>query len=55
MRQGKRILNVGRWRIAVMYGGRYRLGAQIKTLMGRRVGFTAGLGLCVLSVFRRAR
>lgn len=55
MRSGKKVINAGRWRIAIMYGGRYRFGIRRTTLLGQTVGFTAGLGVVVVTAFARRR
>ena len=49
MRSWKRVIYLGRWRVAVMGGGRYRFGVEKKATGA----FTAGLGVCVVSALRR--
>lgn len=58
MRRGKRVIELGRFRLAVMYGSRYRFGFNLKRASwagNRPVGFTAGLGLCVLHGLVRSK
>ena len=49
MRRWKRVIEIGRWRVAVMGGGRYRFGLDKKG----PGAYSAGLGVCVVSALRR--
>jgi hypothetical protein len=58
MRRGKHVFNIGRLRVAVMHGGRYRFGFDLKraSWAGERpIGFTAGIGVAVVSTLWRNR